>query len=134
MSARFLLVLLLVLAGACAAAREAVLVQRQAGIDGAWRTDRVIVRTRGDRVLILYEQRTFEILHFGVFRGVLDEDKVLLRGDRFEVRITEQLFEVGYRDQAPQSWSVDAMPKGKVGLFDGRDLTFRDPQPFDTHP
>ncbi len=124
MSARFLL--LLVLAGACAA-RQEVLVQRQAGIDGAWRTDRVIVRTRGDRALILYEQRTFEILHFGVFRGVLDEDRVLLRGDRFEIRITEQRFEVGYKDQAPQSWSVDAMPKGKVGVFDGRDLTFRDP-------
>jgi len=127
MTARFLLLPWLALAGACAPARDAVLVQRQAGIDGAWRTDRVIVRARGDRATIHFALRTFEIRHFAVFRGVLDEDQVLLRGDRFEVRITEKRFEVGYKDQPKQSWSVKTMPEGKVGVFDGRDLFFRDP-------
>ena len=125
MSARF--VPLIVLTFACAPAREVVLVQRQAGIEGAWRTDRVIVKTKGDHVLIHYDERTFEILHFRVFRGVLEKDEVLLRGDRFEIRITSDRFEVGYKFQPAQSWAIATMPKGKIGVFDGRDLEFKSP-------
>ncbi len=125
MSARF--VPLLALTFACAPAREAVLVQRQAGIEGAWRTDRVIVKTKGDHVLVHYGDRTFEILHFGVFRGVLEGDQVLLRGDRFEIRITQDRFEVGYKDRPAQSWAIETMPQGKIGVFDGRDLEFKSP-------
>ena len=86
-----------------------------------------MVKTKGDHALIHYRDRSFEILHFGVFRGVLEEDQVLLRGDRFEIRITEDRFEVGYKDSPPQSWATETMPKGKIGVFDGRDLEFRDP-------
>ena len=125
MSARF--VPLLALTFACAPAREAVLVQRQAGIEGAWRTDLVMVKTKGDHALIHYADRSFEILHFGVFRGELEQDQVLLRGDRFEIRITQDRFQVGYPDRPPQSWAVRAMPKGKIGVFDGRDLVFKSP-------
>ena len=125
MSARFVPLLVLTLTFACAPARKTVLVQRQAGIEGAWRTDRVIVKTKGDHVLIHYEERTFEILHFRAFRGVLEEDQVLLRGDRFEVRITQDRFEVGYKDRPAQSWAIKTMPKGKIGVFDGRDLEFK---------
>ncbi len=124
MSARFVPLIALTLA--CAPARE-VLVQRQAGIEGAWRTDLVIVKTKGDHAMIHYEDRSFEILHFAVFRGVLEQDQVLLRGDRFEIRITRERFEVGYPDRPAQSWAIEKMPKGKIGVFDGRDLEFRSP-------
>lgn len=126
MRARSLLLSLALLACACNTSRP-VLVQRQRGIEGAWHTEGLIVRTKGDSVMIYAETVTIEVQHFPVFRGYLEEDTVVLRGDRFEVRLTPEMFEVGYKMRAPQRWKLAALPKGKVAVFDGFDLVTRDP-------
>jgi hypothetical protein len=110
---------------ACSGPQQ-VLVQRQRGIEGAWRTDRLIVRTRGESLMVYSKEHTFEVQHFSVFHGVLEEGTLLLRGDAFEIRLTEDRFEVGHKQGAPQRWALASLPKDKIAVYDGFDLTMRD--------
>jgi hypothetical protein len=99
-------------------------VKRVAGIEGAWRTEEVIVETRGESALVHYADRSYEIRHFGTFFGYLEDDMVLLRGDDFEIRITEEVFQVGYKNSPPKQWETAKMPKGMLAVFDGFDLRY----------
>ena len=103
--------LLLVLIGGCQGPQRTQ-IKRVDGIEGAWRTEKVMVRTEGKSAMIHYADRSYEIRHFGTFFGFLEDDLVLLRGPDFEIRISEDVFQVGYKNSPSKQWMTDKMPKG----------------------
>lgn len=103
---------------------HAVGVTKEPGIPGGWKTKDVILRATDPDATLEFRGRIFVIENFAAFHGVIHPDQVSLRGNEFEVRITAEMFEVGYPDLPPQRWRLADMPEGKKAIFDGQTMRF----------
>jgi hypothetical protein len=99
-------------------------VEKLEDVPGSWITEGVILRAIGRDARIEYFDHVFLIREFDPFRGYIDPKQILLRGDTFEIRITRELFEVGYRDQPPMRWAMDDLPTDKMVVFNGRTVEY----------
>lgn len=127
---RALLLAGLVCASGCTPANYyTVKVQKEPGIPGAWTTQDQTVILRGfeNVARVEFDGRVYVIENFDPFRGYIDpEGGVYLSGNQFEVRITRELFEIGFRNAPPMRWSVSELPKDKIIVCSGRELRFEE--------
>ena len=109
-------------------------VEKLPSIPGSWITEGVIVRADQGSARIEYLDHVFLIREFDAFRGVIDPEVVMLRGPYFEVRISKEMFEIGWKNQPPMRWAMVDLPKDKLIVFNGRTVEYKPLPPREAPP
>jgi hypothetical protein len=60
------------------------------------------------------------------YRGYIHPEQVQLRGAEFEIRATEEYFEIGWKKRPPERWKMSELPTDKLIVFDGTSVVYED--------
>jgi len=126
---------LLVVFTACANPNEYTRrVDKLESIPGSWITDGVILRADKGDARIEYLGHVFLIKDFDPFRGFIDPKVIMLRGQYFEVRLSEEMFEIGWKNQPPMRWDMADLPTDRLIVFNGRTVEYQPLPPREAPP